>query len=275
MRAKVSPCDKRREMPKPKIASGSIAELDALVASAGLQKHAAALRALALPSIRLAFKLAKPPKELGTTRAGGEPDLEVDSPFPGGATARTFLLQIDLADVAGLAGAEVLPSDGLLSFFINDGLGDTPFLGGGIVVYTPADAELARIEFPPEAHYEANKTAKIEFAESLSLPPDEWKIVKKLKLDAEYNDTVYNTLGYESWPKRPGWITSYHQLLGHHRNDYHDAPAAKEVGLLVLSSNDDLEWAFGDGNRLGFYIKATDLAKQRFDKAYSRYIDAC
>lgn len=257
--------------PAAKPASGSRAELDALIEKAGLADHVDAIRALAAPAIRLSFRIVKSaPKQLGTTRAGGEPDLAVGSAMPGGPEGMSFLLQVRLQDLRRHAAAKVLPPSGLLSFFIDDTDLDT-----GAVVFTPPDAKLERVPFS-DGGFEANAPAEIEFTETVSLPPDNWKVVQKLKLGgATYHDDVYNVHGYESWPRRAGWICSYHQLLGHHRNDYHDAPAKKDVGLLVLTSNDDLEWEFGDGNRLGFYIPKHQLENRRFDKAFSFYIDAC
>src|SRR5688500_4506103 len=57
----------------------------------------------------------------------------------------SFLVQIDLATVAGLPGADVLPSDGLLSFFCD---AQDPDAGSWRVLHTPAGASLERTPIP-------------------------------------------------------------------------------------------------------------------------------
>ncbi len=256
---------------------GTIAELDGLIAAAGLQARKSVIKKLALPSVRICFHRQPAGKALGTSRAGGDPDLPIGMAFPelDGRTL-SFLLQVRLADLATFPCARALPRDGLLSFFVDDAE-----LSRSRVIYTWPETPLRRLPFPTGRETEANRPAALAFESVMTLPPDEWKLVKRLKLHgaeaAAYNDDVYNALGYgaPAFAKTGPWRRGYHQLLGHHRNAYHDVVAAGEVGLLVLSSNAELEWAFGDGNRLGFYIAAAALAARHFDEAESRSIDAC
>jgi hypothetical protein len=84
------------------------------LASAGLGRHVETIAALAKPCIQLETVPGDDTAgRVGASRLGGEPDLPPGEPWPEWqGTPMSFLVQIDLATVAGLPGADVLPSDG-------------------------------------------------------------------------------------------------------------------------------------------------------------------
>ncbi len=103
---------------------------------------------------------------LGASRAGGLPDLPPGTPWPmcddelcGGRWPTLFLLQIDLADLAGTLGAGLLPDAGLLSLFFypeNEPRGVELF-------YTPPGVPLARIRPPRPYTFHPHQIGRVRF----------------------------------------------------------------------------------------------------------------
>lgn len=85
---------------------------------------------------------------LGATRLGGEPDLPASVAWPlWRGAAQAFVLQVRLADLAGLPAATELPASGWLWFFYDasqTAYGDDPSnRGAWRVLVAPGDATLA------------------------------------------------------------------------------------------------------------------------------------
>lgn len=90
----------------------------------GLAEHVPEVQALLLPAIRLRLvedgdeSEDEDEDEDARTRFGGAPDLPPDMPWPSvEGEPLTFVVQLDLAALAGFEAASELPREGLLSFF--------------------------------------------------------------------------------------------------------------------------------------------------------------
>ncbi|MDC0673945.1 YwqG family protein [Nannocystis radixulma] len=102
-------------------AAGEAAWRDEL-AALGLAEHAAEVRALARPALRLHLDPDEEDDDstcpMGQTRLGGEPDLPPSCAWPEvDGVLLTFVAQFDLAELVGRPAAGELPAHGLLSFF--------------------------------------------------------------------------------------------------------------------------------------------------------------
>jgi hypothetical protein len=240
-------------------------DLERRIAAAGLRHRSEEILALARPAIQLRVGGAAK-KAPGLSRAGGDPDLAAgDDEWP---EDLSFVAQINLADVAALDVERRLPPYGLLSFYVQDSVdGDSDYLGYGYVHYADDLRDLRRFPTPKGKGYTRFPERALEFAPVLSLPPDEARQVRRLKLSREdvvrYNDELVMVYPH-----------ARHRLLGANDTPYHDAEAAGDAVLLSLGSDDRAGWSWGDGNGLSFYLDVDHLADRRFDEAWPTYVDA-
>lgn len=119
-------------------------KLDADLAEHNLREVVSnAVRNLATPVIGIEFESSSSPDKLGTSRAGGLPDLPSSQSWPNvdETYAPIFALQTNLED---LPDSGPLPSTGLLSLFVGEwNPGYDHFF-----VYTPDLSMLERKDFP-------------------------------------------------------------------------------------------------------------------------------
>jgi hypothetical protein len=240
-------------------------DLKRRIADAGLRHHGERLLALARPAIAIQVGGAAK-KTPGVSRAGGDPDFAPgDDEWP---EDLSFVLQVNLADLAALDVERRLPPYGLLSFFVQDSADDDEdYLGYGYVNYCDDLRDLRRLPTPKGKGYTRFPERALTFAPSLSLPPEEARQVRRLKL-SEADLTRYNDELILSYPH------ARHRLLGANDTPYHDAEAERDAVLLSLSSDDRAGWSWGDGNGLSFYLDADHLAARRFDEAWPTSVDA-
>ena len=204
---------------------------------------------------------------VGGSRAGGEPDLASDdTDWPEG---HSFLLQVDLAEIAAHDIDAKLPHAGLLSFFVIDGEDDDgDYLSTGHVQFHEGGkGDLEHVKAPREDGIKRYPARGLRFAPVLTLPHSDSKGYLKLRLtDAEH--TAYHDSIYRDTP------APHFQLLGCDNTDQNDAEADNEQLLLSLGSVDEMRWNWGEGHRLNFYIPLSDLAEGDLDEGYPQLIDA-
>lgn len=118
---------------------------DRAVASVGLDDKRDILRKIAMPTLSLTESGEAEDGALGISRIGGGPDLPEGMDWPRDLSGfhLNFLAQINLADLPDRY--EILPADGLLSFFTGTDYSDWK------VIHTPADARLIRHALPEDA----------------------------------------------------------------------------------------------------------------------------
>jgi uncharacterized protein YwqG len=268
------------------------------LASAGLSPYVETIAALAKPCIQLENVPGDDTAgRVGATRLGGEPDLPPGEPWPEWqGKPMSFLVQIDLATVAGLPGADVLPPDGLLSFFC-DAHGAVhnghPDAGSWRVLYIPAGALLERASIPDAVPEDSVFTAcGLTPRPGLSLPyhRDPQILALELSLDEshayldvrdpgiEYSiPTEHRLLG---WPDivQNAEMALECQVMSTGRGwTWGDmdrvraelAPATAEWRLLLqLASDDAANMMWGDLGLLYFWIREPDLAARDFSRMW-------
>jgi len=166
---------------------GSLADLDALIDRCGLGPARDLLHSQAAPCFHLIAGEPAFDAPPGATRLGGAPDLPVAADWPSsryGACA--FLAQFDLADVRARAGANDLPSGGLLSLFVDfiDSAADPVPVRA---ILTPPGVPLARLTPPAdEADFGActgllNPVAVAAFVPGVDVPHAAPRLLDRLE----------------------------------------------------------------------------------------------
>jgi hypothetical protein len=271
----------------PKIAGTrpAVQKIAALVGRHELERTRNRILASAEPAVYFSCATStKANDALGATRLGGSPDLPKGMEWPRyKQKPLAFLAQLRLSDFAKLIDKDVLPANGLLSFFAPYDQKQTWTIrdGGSLVLYTSKSEELHRPDTPNELPGDAQFDMRaLILRPILSLPHWESDAVESLKLGDDERDRYMNLL--ESNDSLNKTREPRHQLLGHGwylqgdamREARDDAAKARIAAkserwrmILQLDSDDDwgIDWY---GGRLHIFAPETDLKKGKFDRAW-------
>ncbi len=222
--------------------------------------------------------------DLGASRVGGRPDLPREVPWPTATRLAhgelrefplAFIAQIALEDVAGLDGDNLLPSTGLLSFFVldthrvseaawsheydDDEMEKTDRVK---VFHTLRHEPLVRRETPPSSPISA--ASKLAFAHVETWPQFDSAFVG---VGEPFDDCPITFVGDEAeeWaeraPKPPGC-----GMLGHPRGGEHPLGNDRSARLLLSleAKTSSLDWCVVGRN--GFiYFHAPEAAIRERD----------
>lgn len=238
---------------------------------------------------------------LGASRFLGEPDMpeSLEWPVDAEGTPLNFLVQIDLAELAGVLEGSTLPADGHLLFFTrydDPPWGFDPNDGNGFrVLFVPSGSTLSRRALPDGAEYEDDDGEEdlrrlIRFERVLTYPDP----CCFIDLDGLTVD-IFNSVT-SAWRERKGEDDPKHHMLGHAMvlqnpmeieaqlvtngiymgNEMSEAdraradqlaPGAEDwIPLLQLDSDEFFMW--GDMGAIYFWIRTQDLAARDFSKAW-------
>nr|WP_278246547.1 YwqG family protein [Clostridium lundense] len=196
---------------------------------------------------------------LGCSRFGGAPDLPVGSEWPTyNMKPYRFLGQINFSEITS---AETdLPKSGLLSLFVMDDFEEEYDLetweeGYIHAIFTPDTTNLETIVSPNSI---VGKSTVIEFSPTIDIPYDEYQ-VKNWPFTEEEND-IYSEIR-ESLHKSSDYLLGY---PSHCTLAYDPTPGTEWISLLTISSDDDLEWYWHDGDKLMIFIKWEHLKNLDF-----------
>lgn len=266
---------------------------------------------VARPEISISYKRKKEKLEANASRIGGNPSVPADFVWPeytgysyntGETKSRplSFLAQINLKDVAPYDEENVLPKEGMLSFFyeldtMTSGLevGDK---GSAKVFYFPDTEILTERIYSKKMDQEwILPEIAVEFEAKASFP-DHDLVYRSSPDDFEEDDSSW--MIYDALVRRLGGIPEQHtKLLGYPQEiqgamerdcelisrgyDY-DSPVTG-VEKLIVDKNaetwkllfqmdsiveDDFYLEFGDGGMIYFWIKEDDLKNCNFDDAW-------
>lgn len=208
--------------------------LDRLQA-AGLGHRIAELAPLMLRAVRMALQVSEEQRlPVGSSKVGGMCDLPASIPWPAWrGESLTAVAQVNLAEVASVAGATALPTSGMLYFFYEVSLDkwiDFPDeREGWRVLYYDGDVStLARVGPPmlgPDRT--AFRPHEVTFTPAVTLPPPDSLDMAQLGLDAgeikryEAVEREVNAFG--------------HQLLGHPHEVQFDMQRERALAARGLS----------------------------------------
>jgi len=242
--------------------------------------------------------------QIGHSKIGGAPDVPTDFVWPHTSNNQPlyFLCQLNLAEVKPYDSNNLLPADGLLSFFydvIGQPWGYDPNDGDGFHVYhfTQAPDSLQRMQQPP-ALTEYIDSAALHFRNEWTLPSWASPYSKNLEtILTEEQQDAYNDFFYD-WIDEEATEQTTHRIDGHPDTIQGDMylecqlvtnglycgdstaynhPLRKELEphvkdwqlLLQLDSEDDLGYMWGDSGKLYFWIREEDCKNKEFDKVWT------
>lgn len=201
-----------------------------------------------------------PAERLGASRFGGLPDLPMGVRWPrGGGRPLALLLQLDLRDLAGIAGMHLLPTGGLLSFFY-DVIGQ-PWghrhseRNQWRVLYAPSDAHLRKPPTPKGLVSEHVLPAVAVTCQPTRTFPS--PISDRAVYFDDHDELVYRELVL-------GGDGVRHLVLGHPDPVQRDPVHPGCVSLLQLDSDPFLRTMWGDSGKLHWTISERSLAQRRF-----------
>jgi uncharacterized protein (TIGR02996 family) len=241
----------------------------------GLAESRARIVELAQPALAMNTKVRPESRiAVGATKFGGKPDLLPGSEWPRcDRGPLEFLAQLDLAEFHQTLAGRALPPKGLLSFFMyhnfpeddyGDGREEPPVRTGGLrIIHTEDIVKLTRLDPPDDLTENLGRprnTCRITFREVLDLPP----------LDDAWSDRygpAFPVLESDHGLRPDPLRTANHQLFGYARVGVlvqDPIPGPGWQHLIRFNSDRKLNWGWGDGHRLFWYIKTADLRAGRF-----------
>ncbi len=207
----------------------------------------------------------------GGSRLGGLPALARGSDWPrckSGPLA--FLAQFDLADLHATVAGQVLPPAGVLSFFEYQDF-DMGEHGPPLVVFTPPEETLEVLEPPDDLQEETGRPGDpytFQLRESLDLPAatDPW--AAQLGFPGVGAADCWEVRD-RYWQVQLAQRGITHVLFGYARPRHlacDPIPGSEWEQLASFASDDDLQWGWGDGHELFWYVRSDDLRAARFDR---------
>lgn len=206
------------------------------------------------------------------TKFGGVPSLPKGRAWPRCERGPLeFLAQFDLAELKGTVVAHQLPPSGLLSFFMYHnypqdeygvGRGRTKINDGLQIIYSPPGADLRPLDVPSDLTRDFGAPQlphSVTFTEFLDLPSSGGPWSSSLPEDVREN----------LWELRSGVSRACHQLFGYSHItvlDEDPTPGPDWLQLVGFASDQNLDWGWGDGHRLFWYVQQDDLRNLRFDR---------
>ncbi len=215
---------------------------------------------------------------VGTTRAGGLPDLPIGMAwphFPPSSRLRSsmlliyFLLQIDLAEVRGTFADGALPESGLLSLFQSQSCfhDDAP----PAVYYFPPGTPLRRYSPPTPKPPGFDETIPAAVSHPLILTDSLQSRGELPRLGEREPGPDYLVEGYYDQQERDRWFcTRWTEGLDNFwvAEGLEDLNLTAHLKLFEFPCDAILNWNFGDGGRMHLYVPPEDAREGRFHSAF-------
>lgn len=253
-------------------------------ASKPLDRYAKKILSLVRPHLRFDLRKGKAADDkLGASRLGGEPDLPEGTAWPigpgfDGPAPMDFLVQIDLDSVARRDVDQLLPTSGVLAFFVAQSYEGCAVIHGDhdtlVRVPVPGPRRRARARAKP-------KWGGIDVSADMVLPPPWSAFVSSAERSASAWNPRTDKRGkgstlvelparaheayceiYERWIAELGH--AQHGMLGYERM-MEGVQRADELVLLRLDYNEYGAYDFVEVVSICWFITEADLAAGTFD----------
>jgi uncharacterized protein YwqG len=231
--------------------------------------------------------------KIGQSKIGGRPDLINKNNWPTTNADKflSFIGQLNCEEVANYDKENLLPKNGLISFFYcadQEAWGFDPKDTDRFkVIFTENKEELQRIDFPKDLEEHSTfQPNEININRSLSLPGWEHDSINGILSDEETNnyievsDAAENQIfGYANCVQGPMELDCQLVTNGLYCGDptgYND-PRRKELEsekddwvllLQIDSDEDNAGMMWGDVGKLYYWIRKQDLKKMKFEKSW-------
>jgi uncharacterized protein YwqG len=240
------------------------ADLASYVSELGLGEHREYLLGIARSSVEIVT--VKSRVTTGCSKFGGAPELPPDLKWPHHKLGPyRFIGQLNLADMP--KGPHALPNRGLLSFFYAHDENGESFWGDAdyVRVYRFDKPDALKPVEPPAA-VRLDSTAVLKFQLGADVPPWPWdeSAAKKWPISEDQRDAY--------WELRCRLHPSGRYLMGYPFNTtlaYDPTPGPAWRSLLTLSSDDELNWCWHDGDWLVTFIEEQRLRAGDFSQIKS------
>ena len=199
----------------------------------------------------------------GSSKLGGNPDLTEGTEWPHHDDGPyRFLGQINFSEFKG--PDKMLPKKGLLALFVADDPDQSFFWqdpGYIKAIFIDNPKDLVSIE-SPESIKNPSETS-VEFSLTVDVPYDEYQ-AKGWDYEEDYYDTCSDFRN--ALHKSPYYLLGY---PSHCTLAYDPTPGPEWISLLTLSSSDELEWCWHDGDSLMIFIEKEKLLNRDFSNLKS------
>lgn len=251
-----------------------------------------------MPAIRLSTsRIESAELAFGSSRMGGHPDMPLSLDWPVYSPAKDnqgscelltkpldFIAQINLQEITGFVGSEVLPATGFLYFFFARSAGangdSAKELGLSKIYFYDGPKELLKPRTDWQGLLNQSNLCSVKFQSTWTVNEDS-KIEQSnvndfVELLESFNDGEqgHQILGYP-YPVQVGYdmreICQQFYSYGEHENP-EDRDSLSELlddWQLLLQVDSDLagpDWMWGDNGCLYFWIKKTDLKRRNFNR---------
>ena len=242
---------------------------------------------------------------LGGSRIGGDPDLpaRIDWPATSEGVPMTFLVQLNLQELAAANESLLLPDRGMLYFFV--GVDEPAYNIEHRVIHVPEEelASASRRPAPGTTALEgAFRAYRLEPRATLEPPNFAYVDTEQVENDtADYEDyeefvwSVTNSqngdvallFGYPDGQHGDAEYEAALRILTGEHYDYNTDHALRRIAahlggneekakqeirdtllLLEIDSDDDVGFCWWDAGALQFFIRKEDLQAGRFDRTY-------
>jgi hypothetical protein len=260
------------------------AEVGAAATAAGFGHVAERVAASARPTLLVLRRLVwRAPRELGTSRLGGNPDLPLGTFWPHCRGKRqSFLGQFRLSDLPPEA-AELGVHGGVLLVFMEVRFEHPSFTPRGLwggrcttVIHAPAGTPLARVRPPRRAAVLRLRPAQLRYAVRADIPD---VAMDFQSLAAPLSDVLLVDSEVDHWWDLRDSLHRRKGLLSHRLLGYPDTPNGEGScwrrterpvdawrHLITIGLDFGIRFEVADGGRLQVEISPADLAAGRFDR---------
>jgi len=267
-------------------------DLEKLFKAFNLSKYFKTIKPLIRPKIDLTL-IPNSNIKIGQSKVGGNPDLTNENKWPKAENDKSmsFIAQINCGELSNYDTQQLLPKNGLISFFYcadQEAWGFDPKDKSRFkVLYTENTENLKSTKFPNDLEeHSIFKSNHIKFESCLSIPTWDEDSIEGIIQDED--DDNYDEVSRGSENQIFGYANLIQgsmelecQLVTNglfcgDSTGYED-PKAKELEkgkrdwilLLQIGSEDDkTEMMWGDSGRIYFWIKKQDLLRKNFDNVW-------
>ncbi|WP_348714132.1 YwqG family protein [Tenacibaculum sp. 190130A14a] len=233
-----------------------IENLDELIHQSSLKLHEDYIKKLVKPCLEIVQTNIE--IKLGSSKLGGIPDLPINFEWPAHTYGNyRFVAQFNLGEIP--QGFPYLPKKGLLSIFIADDEDGNYFWGDDGYAKVFLFENIEGLSSPTNLNVPLQSVTSISFKSTIDIPLREELYENNPLNEEELEELIYGTI--EENEKEYNYMFGYpfFSTLA-----YNPIPDKNWIPFLTLSSIDNLDWNWHDGDYLMLFIEEEKLQQGDF-----------